>query len=136
MTTAPMAIFTASSCRSKSLDPLRPKKIRNALTPATLAHSRDTHEARAKYAAAPPLRVGRVEHERGEPHEREPAEAPGDLARPAPRPQQREEAKDHVGRVHEEAPRRREQETVEAGLDRCRERLDAVALFKGRAERE
>ncbi len=44
--TLPIAILMESSCRSMSLDPPRPKKTMNALTPLTLAHSCARHVAR------------------------------------------------------------------------------------------
>src|SRR3989442_1437604 len=62
-------------------------------------------EARAEDAPAPPLGVRGVEQQRGEPYERERAQPPRDLARPAPRPRKRPEREDEVRRVHEKRPR-------------------------------
>src|SRR5256712_8044579 len=93
-------------------------------------------EARAEDAPTLPLGVPGVEQQRGEPYERERAQPPRDLARPAPRPRERPEREDEVRRVHEESARGRDEEPGQTGRERRVERLDAVAPLQRRAERE
>src|SRR2546425_2162663 len=92
-------------------------------------------EARAEDAPAPPLGVRRVEQQRREPHERERAQPPRDLARPAPRPRERPEREDEVRRVHEESARGRDEEPGQTGRERRVERLYARAPLRRRAGR-